>query len=206
MHNYEKKLDFSRLFHTFSNLLPSVFWILLIFGFEDVLTGLATLVCAVIHECGHLIAFIHSGQSNPRIRSVLSGMRIKSCAQLSYRQQIWIYLSGAALNIFTIPILLLPALYSNPFTKELITMNIATAVSNLLPIEGYDGYGALYTFFEMKEAGQKLYIALSFLSTSLIFLFSVFSLYLIDRKGGGYWIFAVFFISMIKCFNKSLSK
>ena len=206
MHNYEKKLDFSRLFHTFSNLLPSIFWALLIFGFEDTLTAFATIACIIIHECGHLIAIIHSGQSKLKIRSVLSGMRIKSCTNLSYGQKLLVYLSGSAMNILCIPILLLPALRNNYFSKEMITMSIATALSNLLPIEGYDGYGAIYTLFEMKQAGQKAYFALSSFSTCLIFLFSVLSLYLIDRKGGGYWIFAVFFISMIKCFDKSLSK
>ena len=78
------------------------------------------------------------------------------------------------------------------------TVNIFTALSNLLPIKGYDGYGALRAIIKKHELPNKFSSALSITSSSLVFAFCIFSLYLIDRYNGGYWIFGVFFVSMIK--------
>ena len=48
--------------------------------------------------------------------------------------------------------------------------------------------------------------ALERISTFLIFMLAILSLYLIDRYGGGYWLFAIFFSMMIKRIGKGLDK
>ena len=75
-----------------------------------------------------------------------------------------------------------------------------------MPIEGYDGYGIMRTLIEEKEENHSLLRLLDGASASLTFILCIFSIYLIDRYGGGYWPFAVFFVSMIKRFDKTLSK
>ena len=105
-----------------------------------------------------------------------------------------IYLSGPFADLLTFT--LCAFLGERLITLGLI--NLITAISNLLPIRGYDGYGAIITMLKKRELPHSALKLISGLSSALIFTFCVFSLYLIDRYAGGYWIFAVFFVSMIK--------
>jgi Zn-dependent protease len=142
------------------------------------------------------------GSSN--MRGVLSGFRIKSEGIGSYRQRILGYLGGPMSNI--ISSLLFFAFFRGEYFRMLAMLNMATALSNLLPIEGYDGYGIILSIIEMKECGSLSHRVLTRVSTGLILCFTIFSLYLMDRVGGGYWIFAIFFSFLIKVIDRDISK
>lgn len=183
-----------------SSLLHPIFWCLLIFGFEEPCYAVATLICAVVHEIGHL-AFAEK----KKIRGVLSGFRIESSSMESYRQRILTYLGGPLANVlFFILCLALNPVFEGYFLL-LGIFSLATAASNLLPIEGYDGYGILLSIIEMCELDEKFYRLLSCISHAMILCLCMLSLYLIDRRGGGYWIFAIFFALMIKGINRDIS-
>ena len=92
------------------------------------------------------------------------------------------------------PILLISP--PDEYRKLFGEINLLTAISNLMPIEGYDGYrvlcelGASVGNFSL--ASVMRYLSLLF---SIVVVF--FSLYLLLRLGVGYWLFAVFFTSLI---------
>lgn len=185
-------------------ILPIFFWLFLIFGFEAPMMAIITLCSALIHEMGHLICIMRIKKIRPSIRGVLSGFRIRIGDGMTYDEEILAYLSGPAINLFLFVLLSFLALILGELCFILAIINLATALSNLLPIEGYDGYGAIRAFIGKKEMGTGASRALTAISTSLIFILCIFSLYLIDRQGEGYWIFGIFFISMIKCIKKRI--
>lgn len=188
----------------FCAILPSVFWCLVIFGFEDVTAAVATIISALIHEGGHILYIAFRRLPSGGIRGVLSGFRIRTTSLTSYNDKIITYLAGPAANIAAF-FALTPLIPFGNFFALLGVMNLATAISNLLPIEGYDGYGILYTLSERNEWSTAMK-ALETVSTFLIFMLAILSLYLIDRYGGGYWLFAIFFSMMIKRIGKGLGK
>ncbi|MBQ8302159.1 MAG: hypothetical protein IJX97_01250 [Clostridia bacterium] len=188
----------------FCTVLPSVFWCLVVLGFEDITAATATIISALIHECGHIFYIAYRKLPSGGIRSVLSGFRIRTASVTSYNDKIITYLAGPAANIAAF-FAVTPLIPFDSFFALLGVMNLATAISNLLPIEGYDGYGVLYTISEKNEWLNAMK-ALETVSTFLIFMLAILSLYLIDRYGGGYWLFAVFFSMMIKRIGKGLDK
>ena len=185
-------------------ILPLLFWIFIIFGFDTPSVAVLTLIAAVIHEGGHILTAGLFGVRRGAPLGVMSGMRIRLFGCTSYRARILILLAGPFANIaaalFT-PFIPLPRDYLSLFAM----LNIATALSNLLPSEGYDGYGALYALFESSgiEWGLRLLPRLSLFVSVLL---SFFSLYLIGRVGRGYWIFGVFFSSLIAKLSKSIER
>ena len=189
-----------------NSVLPVFFFAFLIFGFEEPLMATVTILSALAHEMGHICYIIYSKRNSLNMRTVLSGFRIRTDEKLSYHQMIFTYLWGPALNIIIFVAAALLSVYWGEFFALVSIINLATALSNLLPIEGYDGYGILYSIIQKREMGEKWLLGLYRLSASLIFIFCIFSLYLIGRQGGGYWIFAIFFISMLKCIKSDLGE
>ena len=189
-----------------SSLASVIFWLTIIFGFEEPAMAVATIFAAVIHELGHILYLWRTtGEGN--IRGVLSGFRIKPGSELSYGQEFLLYLSGPAVNLLAAFLLWLPSRFGAPTQAEGIIANLITAMSNLLPIEGYDGYGALRAIIRAFDKDTMVFEkALRSFSCVLIFILCIFSLYLIDRFGGGYWIFAIFFASMMKKMSRGLPK
>jgi Zn-dependent protease len=168
--------------------------------------AITSLICALIHEFGHLVCIFIIGKTKLNLRGAINGFRIKSSGMYSYKEEMLIYLSGPIANITSF---LICCIFSLVTTKNFILIGIVhliTAFSNLLPIKGYDGYGALRAIIGNREFSDKALYILSLISTSLIFSFCVLSLYIIDRLNGGYWIFAVFFVSMIKEFKEGLGE
>ncbi len=203
--SYRKKGIILRFCEFMCGSLSMLFWVLLIFGFEEGYVAIATLLSALIHEMGHIVFLHFSRNSRASLRAVESGFRIKSANMLDYKSQRWLYLSGSMANILTASFCLILSLVFGGFFVFFSIINLATAFSNLLPIEGYDGYGAIKTYVEEKEFPCSFLRALSTLSTSLVFILTVLSLYLMDRLDGGYWIFAIFSFTMIKHMENGLS-
>lgn len=182
------------------SILPPLFWGLIIFGFEEPYIAILSIISALIHECGHIIFMERAGC----MRGVLSGFRIKAASMVTYRQKILGYLGGPLANII-LSVALIPFLASQ-YLRMLAILNLATATSNLLPIEGYDGYGIIKTILESRECPSIAFSILSYVSGGLVLCFTLFSLYLMDRVGGGYWIFAIFFSFLVKIIDRGVSK
>lgn len=193
-----------RLSELLFKILPIFFWGFLIFGFDEPYIAVITIISALIHECGHIFYILIRKGRSLSIRGVAWGFRIRKEAMLSYNEEITLYLSGPLANIIAFVCLsfLAPVLSDRLWLFAII--NLATALSNLLPIEGYDGYGAILAALNKRDTSGKYALALRNLSSALTFLFCIFSLYLIDRHNGGYWIFAIFFISMLERIKKGV--
>ena len=86
-----------------------------------------------------------------------------------------------------------------------IFFNILTAVSNLLPIKGYDGYRMICSALSLigREAAIRFVDALSFGIAAAAVILSLCIIYLFDA---GYWIFFVFFIFLLKEAKISLER
>lgn len=203
MRSREKRIVLKRISGFLGSLASTVFWIMLIFGFEEIPMAIASLVAIGVHELGHLI-YLKFLRIDADIRGVLSGFRIKAENSLSYQEERRLYLFGPLANIVFALLLSLLTPLTGGMLLEWVVVNLITALSNLLPVEGYDGYGAIISLLREREMerGEAILQSISF---SLIFVMSIFSLYFIDRFSGGYWIFAIFFASMIKQLSKKLA-
>ena len=201
MHNNENNINLFFLLKTVSALLPTLFWGSLIIGFEGSYMAFSSLICALIHEMGHISYLMLFSKTPHSIKSAVFGLKIKAVRLLSYENELFLYMSGPLANLI---FGLFCYVHRNDFLQSLAIINFATAISNLIPVEGYDGYGIIRVLLERHFPNACFLNILSAVSGLIIFLFCILSIYLIDRYGGGYWIFAVFFVQMIKHFQKKL--
>ena len=184
-------------------VLPVSFWLVLLFAFDKPYIAVLTLISAVIHELGHVLALAKFSRGF-RFFGVSSGFRLSSESSLSYRAELFTALCGPLAN-FCVILLLLPFLFlgSYPYASIFCAVNLFTAVSNLVPLEGYDGYRAIACFINRHSESRihtEILKAISFLLTALI---ALISLYIIRSFDGGYWIFFIFLASLIRAICKS---
>ena len=176
------------------SLLPMLFWILLTFGFDKPHIAILTISAAILHELGHVTATLLTRVRIGSIQSKLNGLKIKLFRPEGYFNTILIVLSGPLANLLIGAALLISA--SDEYIKLFGEINLLTAVSNLMPIEGYDGYRVLCEL-GASVGNFSLASMMKYLSFSFTIVVTFFSLYLLLRLGVGYWLFAVFFTSLI---------
>lgn len=198
MHNHK----FLRLFLSFStritSFLPSLFWLLLIFGFDEPSVSAITILAALIHEAGHeLCAYLNNGHTLS-LRTSFSGFKIKQGQNSSYLSDVLLYASGPMANFaVALAVFLFPAFNQTEFCSCFCTINLATGLSNLLPVRGYDGYGILSSLikkYSIEEGFNSLLDNISFL---LIIFFTFLSLYIVARIGSSYWMAGIFIFSLV---------
>ena len=178
------------------SVLPIIFWISLIFGFDSPYIAILTIISAVLHEIGHSMAISLLSKSEVTIKGHATGFRIKRSGMMTYKNEIAVLLSGPAVNI-AIFILSLPlGNVLSGYARILGYINLATGVSNLLPFEGYDGYGIIKKLLELTGTTaliKPLFYISFILTTAVTFL----ALYLLLKFGVGYWVFGVFFTILL---------
>ena len=94
----------------------------------------------------------------------------------------------------------MPFAWRSEYLSLVALINLATAISNLIPVEGYDGYGMIESLLYLFGRGTGALRTVSFIITS-VFVF--ISLYMIGRFGVGYWVFFSFFVFFIKHIRKN---
>ena len=199
MHNNE----FSRFFYKIAlvavGILPVIFWFSLIFSFDTPKIAFTTLIAVLTHEAGHLLAIFLLNKKIDSFRGTVSGFKIRSGA-LSYKAEFLIYLGGPLANAVLALISLL--FTKHEYAQVICALNIATCISNLIPAEGYDGYGLLRCFL-MKNGWNRFYHnVLECTSMLTLMTLCIISLYLMDRCGEGFWLYFIFFFSVIKKLQK----
>lgn len=181
--------------------LPALFWVLVIFGFDSPYVAISTIIAAAIHELGHLTAILFVGGCSSLPEGRLSGFRIKLFGS-GYRETIIILASGPLFNLLAFGACV-PFLSLSGYVLVFAALNLATALSNLVPVRGYDGYGIIEEFLLMNERSTSKLQMLSFLlSAAFVFV----SLYMIARFASGYWVFGVFFSLLLGQIRLSLEK
>lgn len=186
-------------------ILPLAFWIILIFAFDKPYIAILTVICALLHELGHILAFMFFSR-NYRLFSVTSGFRLASNERLSYKEELFIALSGPLINIILFllasPFVLF---HCSEYARIFGLINLFTAISNLIPIEGYDGYRVAECFINQYSSlriSNSLLRSVSFLFSAILCLTA---LYLIRSFDGGYWIFFIFLASLLKAISRDTS-
>ena len=133
MSRKENKRKFQKAIERLSSIASMTFWALMLFSFEELELAVVTLLCAIIHELGHVIFIALMGQKF-NLRGVANGFRIKSNHIRSYDEEIMIYLSGPIANIFCSILFLAFSIFISSRFEILAVINLATGLSNLLPI------------------------------------------------------------------------
>jgi len=179
-----------------NKVLPLFFWVFLIFGFDKPYISILTILSALIHELGHIAPLLLSHAFSLPAPS-LRGFLLSPTKILSYKEKIVCAIGGPVSNIILFFALLFFGATSNEYLLVFALINLATGLSNLIPIEGYDGYSILYEIFSFNNQEFAL-VALKRCSFVIISFLTLLSLCLIDRCGSGYWFFALFFISCLE--------
>ena len=195
MHFYKRLCDGAKkcAFGIIS-LIPYLFLVLIIFSFGEAYVAILTVLSAALHELGHVIAMAMIGRTFS-ISGVLSGMRLKPKRLLSYGEEILVAAAGPVINT----VLFFAFIFAkNAYFTAFALINLFTALSNLLPIPGYDGYriaSAIIAKYGDKRSARAIFSALSFFSIALL---TFLSLYCISRLNSGYWTFFVFMLFLIR--------
>ena len=156
-----------------------------------------TLIAAAVHESAHLFAFFLLGRSSSLPVPRLFGFRIYGKELLSYRSEIICYASGPLANLLAVAVAAPLAAISKEAYATFAVINLATGLCNLLPVKGYDGYKLIHTVLS-SSLNREVYIrALDALSLLITALITFLTLYMIGRTGSGYWLFSVFFVSLL---------
>lgn len=204
MHNDKTPHFPIKLLRLTQRLLPPLFWMLLLFAFDSPLFAVCTLISAGIHELGHIAVFTLLGIKSSKPTGHITGFRISPARVLSYSEDVLVSLGGPLANLLFSAIFLSLSPIFGDYAKILSLFNALTMLSNLAPIEGYDGYRIILALLSEKfpyfEGGLR---AISFFFTSVL---TFLSLYLIEKLGTGYWIFALFYIATLSFISKSLKR
>lgn len=186
-----------------NRVLPLLFWLLLIFSFDTALFGIMTLLAAIIHELGHFSFGLFSGKLS--IFPHPTGLRIKSSTVKSYKAEALLIAGGPIFSFLFALIFYLASSFEilKDYFSLFSVINLLTGLSNLMPIDGYDGYKLCECFlFSHSKNPDKAYRILFYLSFYFTYILLLFSLYLILKIGEGYWIFGVLFSAFILSLKK----
>lgn len=134
----------------------------------------SALICSLLHELGHFSALFLSKEKNFSMRISFFGGEI--CRNESYKTnylfEFFVHIAGPAVN------LLLALIFYLCNNKNLLEINIAIAVFNLLPIDNLDGGKALYSLICLKKShsfAKKLVFTISLLICVPLILISLMS-------------------------------
>ena len=197
MHINEFRLFLSSLTRKISLLLSLVFWIAIIFSFDETDLAVLTVSAIFLHELGHITyAWIISGKlCMPRPSTY--GFKLRTERILTYKEETLLYISGPLANIFVFVALYPLAKNGHEYLLKFSVINLLTALSNLLPIDGYDGFGIIRAMTSALLPYRTAYIICNLVSFVCSFCICTVSLYIIDRTGGNFWFFGIFFSSFI---------
>ena len=176
------------------------------YGFDEPHAAGLTLISALTHECGHEAFLMLTGGRGGKLSGRLSGFRIRKEVRLGYGEEIMLYLSGPLANFAFALLFLILVFPLGEYARLGAFINLATGLSNLLPVPGYDGYGIILTVLDAHAAPAILYKLLFAVAFSITALASVTALYFLSRVGDGYWIYAIFISGTLSLVSKSLKK
>lgn len=178
-----------------SGVLRSGFWICLLFALDRPYLAILSLLSMLFHEFFHVLAFMLLSK-NAHLRTKVSGLRLLPSDTLSYREERLIALAGpigggiGALTCFAFYPL------APEYLADFAICHLLTSLSNLLPIEGYDGYRALKATLALHGSAdsERVMRALSFSFTAVL---TILSLCFFGILGQGLWPAGVFLFTLI---------
>ena len=192
------KLNFrhiAQIADKFYHTLLFVFWICMLYGTDDFAIATSTLLCVAVHEVSHVAVLMTYDQILcPKTRAY--GFKIQ-IGSISYKQKMISTAAGPLSNII-LALVMLPFLNRSTYLTELAFLNLMTAISNLIPIRGTDGYNLVLFTLDRAACKKGAYIFLDGVSLAFnVFIFLI-STYAVLRIGESFWIWAIFFFSLIQ--------
>lgn len=172
------------------NVFSALLWLFGLFWLETPAVAILTLLAILLHESGHLCAFLLLGEPIPHLSAQNLGLRLFEKRPLSYKREAVVALSGPLANLlcFCLSLLFFGASLG-------AYVHLFLALGNLLPVETLDGgrilEGMLGAHFEAKTV-YAICRAVSFFTLSSALLFSLIFLWI--RGSGAYFFF--FFFSL----------
>jgi len=185
------KNHMQRFLHILLSLLGGAFWTMLMLGFSDIKMTALTITAALIHECGHIIMLLLFRKKFSLPALVSSGFRIKTKSSFSYSEEILICAAGPLINVIMF-------IFFMPHHADFAIINLATAISNLLPLPEYDGYKIISDAISLIFGNQISDCVMPHITVLICSVIVLLSLFLIMILNGGYWIFFIFFIVLVK--------
>ena len=185
-----------RLLRLLSDLLRVSFFTVLIFAFDKPYLAVMTVLALLWHEGFHLLAFLRE-RSAARPEARLCGLRLVPKRMLSYAAEGRIAAAGPLGGFIGAALCLMLAPLARGYLLAFALCHLFTSLSNLLPIEGYDGYRILSSLAAARgsERGQTALRALSFFFVGFLSLLSLCVLGICGEGvfGAGVFLFTLFF-------------
>ena len=119
--------------------LCALFLISLLIAFNAPVIASMIVLCLVLHELGHAIALLVLGKTRNRMRISTAGFVMPYRGTLSYKEQIFLALSGPLMNLICAVICLLFIPLGRLFFISFASVHLLYALSNLIPLPSYDG-------------------------------------------------------------------
>ena len=179
------------------SLLSITFLLLLILGFGSAEIAIITVLSAVLHELGHIFASLLF-TTKCKIRFQLFSPRLLPQRLLSYKKTLVVALSGPLVNLLIFAIFISISEASGDIFYNIGVINALTAISNLMPVKGYDGYRIIHSIVSNTRFQRLGRIILDLISDALSVIICFFSLFLMLNLNTGYWSYIIFFSNMSK--------
>lgn len=166
------------------------FLVLILYGSDSMAFAHLSLICAVIHETAHVMAGVLTEARFKAPRGAYDGLRLPlELIKSSRFSELIIISAGPASNLLCAFFMLSESAYLYEFGA----ISLISALANLIPCHGNDGYRILNVLLS-KDADNRHSLALDYLSlfNSATILF--FSLFMSYRTGCALWLSSVYLI------------
>ena len=178
-----------------SDLLRLCFWAVLLFALDRPYLAVMTLLSLIWHEGFHFFALMRESTGG-RMKPRLCGLRLFPQSTLSYEGERRIAAAGPIGGFIGAGLCLCLMPLARTYFFEFALCHILTSLSNLLPIEGYDGYRVLAASIALRgtERAARLLRRLSFLLSGAM---TLFSLSVFGILGEGLWPAGTFLFTLL---------
>lgn len=178
---------------TLLGALRALFWLTLLFALDRPYLAVLTLLSILFHELCHIVSLLCASKTMAA-QTRLFGIRIAPKGLLSYRRERRVAAAGPMGGLFLslLCFLLMPA--APEYLLDFAICNLLTSLSNLLPLEGYDGYRILACTLALHGRDTGVLHKVSFVLTALL---SLVSLFLFGILGEGLFSTAFFLFSLL---------
>ena len=153
--------------------------------FDNTGIGAASLLAAMMHECGHLLAAKRMGIPLRSLRLDFFCARIEVGERLLSYGEEWLLCASGPLFSLLFSLICLPLQTVNPFFPMLSVSSFLLGLLNLLPVKSFDGgrmtEGVLCRFFGTAFS----FSVMRWLTLGFLFLLWGISVYFLLRAGGG---------------------
>ena len=153
--------------------------------FDKTGIGAASLLAAMMHECGHLLAAKRMGIPLRSLRLDFLGARIEVGERLLSYGEEWLLCASGPLFSLLFSLICLPLQTVNPFFSMLSVSSFLLGLLNLLPVKSFDG-GRMTEVFLCRFFGTAFsFSVMRWLTLGFLFLLWGISVYFLLRAGGG---------------------